>query len=93
MGCTALLKDGGKEMNSDLKIGHVSPKTECVRMHVSTFNRTRAECISVKCALRSNVKVDIRTHSCINVCVWWGATSRTHASEFVCSPTSTFEHT
>jgi hypothetical protein len=72
-GCTALLKNGGNDMNSDLKIGHVSPKTECVRMHISAFDRTRAEYICVKCALHSNVKVDVRTHLCNIVCVWWGA--------------------
>jgi hypothetical protein len=57
-------------MNSDLKIGHVSPKIECVRTHVSAFDHTRAECICAKCALRSNVKVDVRTHTCNSVCVW-----------------------
>jgi hypothetical protein len=61
------------ERKCDLKIGHVSPKTECVRTHISAFDRTRAKCICVKCALRLNIKVDVRTHSCISVCVWWGA--------------------
>jgi hypothetical protein len=28
--CAALLYEGGREMNSDLKIGHVRPKNECV---------------------------------------------------------------
>jgi hypothetical protein len=35
-------KNGGNGMNSDLKIGHVSPKTECIRTYVSTFDRTCA---------------------------------------------------
>jgi hypothetical protein len=51
----------------------VKLQLKCVLTHVSAFNRTHAECIYVKCALRLNVKVDVRTHSCNSVCVWWGA--------------------
>jgi hypothetical protein len=45
-------------VNNDLKIGHV---------------RLQLECVCDKCGLRSNVKVDVRTHSCNSVYVWWGA--------------------
>jgi hypothetical protein len=38
-------KMGKMGMNSDLKIGHVSPKTECVRTHISAFDRTHEECM------------------------------------------------
>jgi hypothetical protein len=73
--------EGGK--NSDLKIGYVRLQLECVRTHISTFDRTHAECISEKCALRLNVKVDVRTHSCNNVCVWWGtAVEHTQVSSY-----------
>ena len=30
---------------SDLKIGHERPKTEYIRTYLSTFDRTRAECM------------------------------------------------
>jgi hypothetical protein len=70
--CTALLKNGGKEMNSDLKIGHVSPKTECVRMYVCAFKRTCAECVCVKWAMRSNIKGTFEC-ICASVCVCDGA--------------------
>jgi hypothetical protein len=42
VGCTALLKNGGRGMNNDLKIGRVRFQLECVRTHVSAFDRTRA---------------------------------------------------
>jgi hypothetical protein len=42
-------KMGKKGMNNDLKIGHVSPKTECVRTHIIAFDRTREECICQVC--------------------------------------------
>jgi hypothetical protein len=46
----ALLKNGGNEINSDLKIGHVSPKTKCVRTYVSSFEHTCAECMCQVCS-------------------------------------------
>jgi hypothetical protein len=73
---------GGK--NSDLRIGHVRLQLECIRTHVSAFDCTRAEYIRVKCALRSNITVDVRTHSCNSVCVWWGvALEHTQVSSYV----------
>jgi hypothetical protein len=39
---------GGKKENSDLKIGHVRPKYECVRTYVGAFERTCTECMCVK---------------------------------------------
>jgi hypothetical protein len=50
------MKVGGKKENSDLKIGHVRPKYECVRTYVSAFNRICAECVCAKWTLRSNVQ-------------------------------------
>jgi hypothetical protein len=72
---------------SDLKIGHVKVKLECVRTYVSAFDRTRAECICGKCALRSNLR---GLHE--RVCVM-GCCGRTHEGEFVRSPVYTFERT
>jgi hypothetical protein len=40
---------GKKGMNNDLKTGHVSPKTECVRTHIIAFDRTREECMCQVC--------------------------------------------
>jgi hypothetical protein len=40
--------NGEKGKNNDLKIGHVRVQLECVRKYVSTFDRTRAECMCVK---------------------------------------------
>jgi hypothetical protein len=47
---------GEKEKNSDLKAGHMRPKYECVRTYLGAFERTCAECMCVKWAMRSNVK-------------------------------------
>jgi hypothetical protein len=51
--CTVL---GGRGRNSDLKIGYVRVQLECVRTYIYAFDRTRAECMCVKWALRSNVQ-------------------------------------
>jgi hypothetical protein len=53
--CTAQVKMGGRGRNSDLKIGHVKVQLECVRTYISAFDRTCAECMCVKWAMRSNV--------------------------------------
>jgi hypothetical protein len=42
------VENGEKRKESDLKAGHVRPKNECVRTYISTFDRTRAECMGVK---------------------------------------------
>jgi hypothetical protein len=42
---------GGKKENSDLKIGHVRPKYECVRTYVSAFVRICGECVCAKWTL------------------------------------------
>jgi hypothetical protein len=41
-------KMGERGRENDLKVGHARPKNEYVRMYISTFNRTRAECMGVK---------------------------------------------
>jgi hypothetical protein len=46
-----------KKENSDLKLGHVRPKYECVRTYVGAFDSIHAECVCTKWALCSNVQV------------------------------------
>jgi hypothetical protein len=41
-------KMGERGKKSDLKAGHVRPKTEYVRTYISTFDCTRAGCMGVK---------------------------------------------
>jgi hypothetical protein len=84
------VKMRGKKENSDIKIGHVRPKYECIRMYVGAFERTCAECVCVKWALRSNVKGTFeRIRASVCVCVMRHC-GRTHATEFVHNPVSTF---
>jgi hypothetical protein len=54
--CMAQEKEMRGKKNSDLKIGHVRPKNECVRTYMSAFDRIRAECMCNRWALCSNVK-------------------------------------
>jgi hypothetical protein len=65
-------ESGVKKENSDLNIGHLRPKYECIRTYVGALERTCAECVCVKWALRLNVK---GTFECIraSVCVCVGA--------------------
>jgi hypothetical protein len=53
---------------SGLKAGHVRAKNECDRTYVSAFDRIRAECVSVKWALHSNVQ-GMFNHMHAGVCV------------------------
>jgi hypothetical protein len=41
---------------------------------MSVFDHIRVECMCNRGALRLNVKVEVQTHSCNNMCVWRGAT-------------------
>jgi hypothetical protein len=60
---------------------------------LSTFNHTRAECMCAKSALRSNVKVDVRTYLCNSVCVWWGtAVEHTKVSSYAAPYTRSNVH-
>jgi hypothetical protein len=82
-GYTALLKNGENDMNSDLKIGHVSPKTECVRTYVSAFECTCAECVCQELSAfeRKGGHSSAFVQQC--VCVWWGiAVEHTKVSSY-----------
>jgi hypothetical protein len=41
-------KIGERGRENDLKPGHARPKNEYIRTYISTFDRTRAECMGVK---------------------------------------------
>jgi hypothetical protein len=73
------VKVGGKKENSDLKIGHVRPKYECVRTYVGAFERPCAECMCVKWAMRSNIKGTferIRASVCVCDGALWSNTRK-----------------
>jgi hypothetical protein len=76
--CTAQEKEIRGKKNNDLKIGHMRPKTECIRMFVSAFDCICAECMCNRWALRSNVKGTFERIRA-SVCVCDGALrSNTH---------------